>query len=97
MPPIKPSELVKDIPEIVFECFNKIITRNYNGTSSTVKQQEIVDMLVEKGLKKDEIFKKHWLDIEDHYRKAGWKVEFDKPGFNESGEAYFTFTKKGRK
>jgi hypothetical protein len=40
------------------------------------------------------MFNKHWFDIEDIYRKAGWAVEFDKPGYNESYESFFVFKKK---
>lgn len=34
----------------------------------------------------------HWLNFEGAYRRAGWKVEFDKPGYNESYPATFKFT-----
>jgi len=38
------------------------------------------------------IFSEHWLDVEDAYRKAGWTVRYDKPGYNESYDANFTFS-----
>ena len=28
---------------------------------------------------KTDIFRRHWLDIEDIYRDAGWQVTYDKP------------------
>lgn len=28
------------------------------------------------------------------YEKAGWKVSYDKPGYNESYDPYFKFTAK---
>ena len=37
------------------------------------------------------IFEKHWLDFEDIYRKAGWFVNFDKPAYNETYDAFFEF------
>jgi hypothetical protein len=37
------------------------------------------------------IFDNHWLDIEDHYRKAGWKVTYDKPSYYEDYDAFFKF------
>jgi hypothetical protein len=45
-------------------------------------------------LKKDraKIFSRHWLDVEPLYRDQGWSVEFDKPGYNESYDGFFTFT-----
>lgn len=46
-------------------------------------------------LTKDEIFDNHWLDIEDIYREQGWKVKYDKPGYNEeSFKPYFEFSVK---
>jgi hypothetical protein len=38
------------------------------------------------------IFSHHWLDVEPLYRDQGWSVEFDKPGYNESYDGFFTFT-----
>lgn len=99
MPPIKPSEIVKaqNIPEDVFTIFNELIVNNFNGNDSTVYQEEVVDALVEKGHNRDVIFNKGWLNVEEAYRKAGWAVEYDKPAYNETGRAYFTFKKKSKK
>ena len=97
MPPIKPSEVSKQIPEQVFDAFNHFIYQNHDGTHSVVKQEEVVQMLVSSGMDRNEIFSKRMLDIEGHYKKAGWDVSYEKPGYNESGEAYFTFKKKANK
>ncbi len=97
MPPIKPNEVCKDIPEVVFECFNKLINKNFVGNSASVNQFEIINLLVESGLDRAEILKKHWLDVEEHYRKAGWEVEYNKPDYNDSGDPYFVFTRKNCK
>ena len=43
---------------------------------------------------RQELFDNHYLDIEPAYRNAGWKVEFDKPGYNETYDSYFVFSKK---
>ena len=93
MPPIKPSELkIRDVPEVVYDCFNNLIQEKFTKDSAVVYQKEIVALMVESGLIQKDIFSKGWLDIEEAYRKAGWKVEYDKPGYNESGEAFFRFT-----
>lgn len=39
----------------------------------------------------NQLIKEKWLDIEDHYRKAGWKVTYDKPAYCENYDAYFKF------
>ena len=81
--PIKPGEIGKkkeaNIPDVVFEVFNELLTKNYSGRSATIRQEVVVKLLVEKGLKRNEIFDRGWLDIENVYRKAGWKVIYDKP------------------
>lgn len=96
--PISPQEVVdvkrKNLPDEVFQSFNELIARNYSGGSATVYQSEVVDLMVGKDLDQSEIYKKGWLDIEGIYRKAGWEVEYDKPGYNESYAPYFRFSRK---
>jgi hypothetical protein len=94
--PISPAEVkvnkLAGIPDAVFEAFNTAITKNFDGHSAFVRQEEIVSALVKMGHDRHSIFENHWLDIEPVYEKQGWKVEFDKPGYNESYDANFTFT-----
>jgi len=40
---------------------------------------------------RDEIFDRGWLDVEDLYRISGWRVEYHKPGYNETYEPTFEF------
>jgi hypothetical protein len=61
-----------------------------------VLQEEVVAGLKKKGLTEAKIFDKHWLDVEDIYRRVGWKVRFDQPGYNEDYKAYFVFTVKNK-
>lgn len=96
--PIRPSDVstVREasMPSIVFETFNKLIAKNFSGSLATVYQGAVIKLLTEQGLSRSDIFANHWLDVEDSYRKAGWVVEYDKPGYNENYEAYFVFKKK---
>lgn len=82
------------IPYVAFEAFNELIVENLSSGRASVYQADVVDRMVKKGLKKDEIYKKGWLDVEPIYRAAGWKVEYDKPGYNESYQPYFVFSRK---
>ena len=99
--PMKPDELgqyqAKYIPEGVFEVFNKAIATGWSGYSATLKQEEIMTAIIEKmGMSADDrslIFDRGWLNIEEAYRNAGWKVVYDKPGYNESYGANWVFTK----
>lgn len=96
--PITPSKVCKairdDIPDQIFEAFNELIVKNCRGKIACVSQTEAVKLIVSKGLKKADLFENGWLDVEKHYRSAGWKVVYDKPAFNEDYEPTFTFTKR---
>ena len=96
--PIKPEDIVaakkKTFPNEVLSSFNELIAKNWDGHSATIKQNEVVALMVEKGLRREQIFDNGWLDVEDAYRAAGWKVEYDKPGYCETYPATFTFTRK---
>lgn len=95
--PIRPNEVEKakaqSFPDAVIESFNELIKRHFTGRSATFTQDEVVKLIASKGLKRKDIFDNHWLDVEPTYRDIGWKVEFDKPGYNEDYDAMFTFTK----
>jgi len=73
---------------------NELIKRKLKGRTAVLEQCDIVSALVKRGLKRHEIFDQELLDFEPHYRKAGWEVDYDKPGYNESYEPTFTFTSK---
>lgn len=100
MPPITPKEAEKstinNIPESVFEAFNSLIVAGLSGgdKSATFKEKDVVKVLVHMGFKREELYEKNWLDVEPYYRKAGWKVDYDKPGYCETYDATFTFKTK---
>lgn len=95
--PIKPEEVrarrIDFIPSIIFETINTMICEEFDGKSATLKQEDILNRVCNEssGLTRQEIFDKHYLDIEPFYREQGWKVEYDKPGYNESYPETFTF------
>lgn len=89
--PVSPSEVaLKRIPEEVFEAFNEAI---FEGNGH-VRQDAVVSRILAKmpHVQRQEIFQRGWLDIEEEYRRLGWKVDYDKPGYNEMYEAYYVFT-----
>jgi hypothetical protein len=80
------------IPDIVFETVNRLIRSRMSGEGiATVLQKDIVTALVASGLDQEEIFAKEWLVIDGYYRGQGWRVEYDRPGWNEDYPAYFKF------
>lgn len=99
--PIKPSQVIKKkkdgIPDYVIESFNELIAKHFDGSSSTIKQDEILSVILSKmleGSSRQDVFDNHWLDVEDIFRKAGWEVNYDKPAYNESYPATFEFKPK---
>jgi hypothetical protein len=98
--PVSPREAAEmqteQIPDAVFGVFNELIAQNLYHGRSTVLQKDVVERLVEQGMDRGKIFEKHWLDVEDSYREAGWSVKYDKPVYwgGEDFDAYFEFTVK---
>ena len=100
------SQKQSDFPPEVIERWNRLIAANYSGSRAVVKQGDAVDALLQvlsqspdkflpQGATFDRstIYDLGWLEIEDIYRAAGWKVEYDKPAYNENYEATFMFRK----
>lgn len=84
------------IPDEVFEAFNELISKKWNGTYSKVFQNEVVKLIIEK-LKENGIsatyqflLDNRFLDIEPYYEKVGWNVRYLKQKDNDS----FLFYKK---
>lgn len=96
--PIKPTEVCKKkedgFPDAVFESFNELITKNFFNGYAVVFQNDVVALMIKKGLKRGQIFDNGWLNVEHAYELAGWKVLYNKPGFNEDYVSSFEFTFK---
>lgn len=57
--PIRPEDVPRQkaaqIPEKVFEVFNRLIAREWDGSSATIRQDEVVELLVSEGLNRARI------------------------------------------
>jgi hypothetical protein len=96
--PIRPEDVAARkaavLPPEVIDAFNDLIAMADNGYSATVMQEDAIDQILDRlPVSREEIFDRHLLDIEPVYRAAGWRVTYDKPGFNESYQPYFIFTR----
>jgi hypothetical protein len=93
--PMRPDEMVAAkklvIPDAIWDAFNAEIAQRFVGGLAIVPQRAVVDRLVAAGANEREIFDNGWLNVEDGYRAHGWRVEYDKPGWNESYEAHYKF------
>jgi hypothetical protein len=95
--PITPAEVKfgirERIPDDVIDVFNALISANWtdSGNGAFVKQEDVLAALVHRGYVREFIFRRHLLDVEDIYRSAGWHVYYDKPVYNEPGDAGYIF------
>jgi hypothetical protein len=97
--PISPNEIgaakLKYIPDTVFEVVNELLAQKCTNGRATIYQKDIVAALLTKmDTTKAVIFDKGYLNFEEAYREQGWKVEYDKPAYNESYDAHFIFKVK---
>jgi hypothetical protein len=89
---VNAAALNREFPDFVIESFNECIVASKLKNSTTVKQDDVMDLICAKsGETRQKVFDNHWLDVEQYYRNAGWIVTYDKPAYNESYKAYFTF------
>ena len=104
--PIRPNEVTDvkkaTIPDEVIIAFNQLIIENWKkDSSSRFLQKKVIRMIQQRlgagVLSGEDIIDNGYLDVEDIFRKAGWDVEYDGPGYNETYEASFTFSKKKKK
>jgi len=86
------------IPGFVFDVVNNLIAKNWNGARSVIKQKYIVADIIKYcednsiTLSESGVYENKYLNFEELYRQQGWKVEYDKPGYNETYDASFTFS-----
>lgn len=96
--PITPKEAQSSaapIPDAVIECFNELIRERLYESKARIKQCDAVARICSKmNVPASKVYANHWLDVERSFELAGWHVEYDKPGFNETYEAIFEFTVK---
>lgn len=99
--PITPEEAINDrinhIHPDIINVTNELIAAKISSINSSVRilQKEIIEgfMIKNPDFERKKLTEDHHLDIEGIYRKYGWKVVYDKPAYNETYEASFTFTK----
>lgn len=98
--PFNPDEaqLAKNgrIPDYVIEAVNEMLSEKLDTSGNArFTQDEIIEKIQTKSdIDRSKLFAMKYLDFEDLYRKQGWKVEYDKPAYNESYKAFFVFSRK---
>lgn len=87
----------------IVQAVNLLIKKVYLDGKAVIKQKDILAKALElKGIsgedaeekQKSEWFEHKQMDIESYYEEFGWKVVYDKPGYSESYDSRFEFSKK---
>lgn len=101
MKPLSPQEVAdvakSEIPPAVIEAVNNLLKKKYRrGQSITLKQEDIMKEVtrLNSDLTSTIVYENGWMDFEATFEGVGWKVTYDKPGYNESYPATFEFTPK---
>lgn len=100
---ITPQEVManpeKAVPEFVIEAINGLVQAKFRDGSARFTQNEAIQAITSKmpmsgldEISRRMIFQNGYLHFEAVYRKQGWKVYYDSPGYNESYEAYYVFS-----
>lgn len=94
--PAKAEEVQKELiaSSEVIAVVNLMLAKQASSRRITIFQSEVVSELEKRGIERATIFAEHLLDFENAYRDQGWDVTYDKPGYSESYDANWTFTKK---
>jgi hypothetical protein len=85
-----------NIPQGVIAVFNEFLCQELDDDGNAIiDQDDIVPVVAERmGVDRSVVYAKKWLDIEDIFREAGWKVEYVKLPYYDPGSHYWTFAKK---
>jgi hypothetical protein len=98
--PVSPDEIGKKkreiIPQFIFDAFDELIALDYENGRAIVYADDVRSLINTK-MPEGVEFNFDWLNVEDAYEDAGWKVRTDFPGFNESYRGHFIFTKRKKK
>jgi hypothetical protein len=97
--PISPKDVesakTARIPPEVIEAANELIAEKWNGYSALFTITELCERARPKlKMEPGSQFKTGQLDIEVVFRKAGWLVDYDNPGYNETYTGFWTFKKR---
>lgn len=94
--PITPKEAtyskLTNIPDDVLIVVNSMLAESFTGSEAIIYLDELISRILnETTITRTGLFENKWLNFEKDYRKSGWKVEFIKPDYNETGRSYYHF------
>ncbi len=96
--PIRPDEVVdkleEALPPYVVKAVNNLVAKKWTGTSAQFNMDDLRNEV--NNIKAyDDLPIVHFpTNFEPIFRKAGWKVERDRPGYDENYPTNWTFSKE---
>lgn len=90
-------EKINTIPWMIIEATNQLLAEKYNAASIRIDIDKIIARAIALDttdkLNQHDIFKNHWMDIEDVYREQGWIVVHESSDYTDSRQySYFVFS-----
>lgn len=103
--PFSPEEAlsakIEKVPAFVIDAVNHLLAQRFNGQGCLLRQGEVIQQarelaiqhhrMLDEEVSRDIFFREHWLDFEPIYRQRGWRVQYDKPGWDETYEPFWKF------
>lgn len=102
--PISPKQANVDfksaLDPLMIKAVNNLLTKDAHSNFIRIKQKDIVAeykrLHTVNGTEPLDVFKTNQLEFEDIFKEAGWKVSYDKPGWDESYDPAFDFEAKSK-
>jgi hypothetical protein len=95
--PIKPYEVGSKkadlLPDVVIESLNYLIDTHFVNKRAFIYADHARDFVKAKCKEHNIHFEDYFMDIEEAYRAAGWKVKYGGPAYNETYRASYEFSK----
>jgi hypothetical protein len=87
------------IPEEIITAFNSLIVKNWDGNKAVIRQEEVAErakglFYMAKGIDVQDIYDRHWLEVELIYEAKGWNVRYVKHMLSVETLADIVFTRK---
>ena len=85
-----PKDIVDNTPDWAIEIWNSLLKNAYDGDQAIIYYNDVRQAFDDHTSGSYKMYQNYAYE----YRKSGWKVEEDTPGYNETYRGHWTFTKK---
>lgn len=85
----------RTFPDFIIQAFNEELQNMVIRGECQIYQNDVIERILNlrPEYSRQDFFNNNWLDVEDHYRAAGWTVQYHKPAYYEvDAKAFWSFT-----